>query len=126
MDLSAGPITIKAPSLTALNNFEIGATENNDFFSIQPNGAFGFDAHQSSLAFIGGTAADALGLTQAVGAFDSSPGGLHVSVGTFMNSVLTDVNQLGATVPFTSVQTNDTRIAAGLSTWAAANGITYV
>ena len=46
----------------------VGGTENNDFFDVQPNGSFGFDNNPSSLSYMSGTAAAALGLTQASGA----------------------------------------------------------
>ena len=70
-----GDITMTAPSFTVENQFYVGATENNDFFEIQPNGVFGFDLNPSSLSYMSGTAADALGLSQASEAIDSSPGG---------------------------------------------------
>ena len=69
-----GDITITATPLTVKNNFVTGATQNNEFFEIQPNGAFGFDQNPSSLSYATGTAADALGLSQAAGAIDFDAG----------------------------------------------------
>ena len=116
-----GDITITAPPLTVKNNFVTGATQNNQFFEIQPNGAFGFDQNPSSLSYATGTAADALGLSQAVGAIDSTPGGQHPTITEYMDSVLTETNQLGQPVQFGSFQTNDPRLEAGLATWAASS-----
>ena len=49
------------------------------FSKSQPNGYFGFDHNPSSLSYMSGTAAAALGLTQASGAINSTPGGQHPS-----------------------------------------------
>ena len=61
-----GDITTTAPPLlvnwNGNNNPIIGATENNDFFEIMPNGSFGFDQNPSSLSYASGTAAAALRL----------------------------------------------------------------
>ena len=61
-------MTITAPPLTVNYNSVIGATANRDYFEVQPGGALGFDHNPSSLSYMGGTAAAALGLTQASGA----------------------------------------------------------
>ena len=75
----------------------IGATENNDFFDVQPNGSFGFDNNPSSLSYMSGTAAAALGLTQASGAIDSSPGGQHPTTAQFMNNLVqNETSQFGS------------------------------
>ena len=67
-------ITITAPPLSVVldwaNQPIIGATENNDFFDVSPNGDFGYDYNPSSLSYMSGTAAAALGLTQASGAIE--------------------------------------------------------
>ena len=60
-----------ATPLTVGNYSAIGATANNDFFNVSTNGEFGYDNNPSSLSYMGGTAAAALGLTQASGARDS-------------------------------------------------------
>ena len=74
-------MTMTAPPLSRLMDYKsiVGATANNDFFDVSPNGAFGYDNNPSSLSYMSGTAAAALGLTQASGAIDSSPGGQHAS-----------------------------------------------
>ena len=120
-----GDITITAPPLTVKNNFVTGATQNNEFFEIQPNGAFGFDQNPSSLSYAtdvnGDSVADELGLSQAAGAIDSTPGGQHPTIKEYMDSVLTETNQFGQPVQFGSFQTNDPRLEAGLATWAASS-----
>ncbi len=68
-----------APPLSVIldwgNKPIIGATENNDFFDVSPNLNFPYDTVPSSLSYMSGTAAAMLGLTQASGAIDLSPGG---------------------------------------------------
>ncbi len=119
----AGDITMTAPSLTVENQFYAGATENNDFFEIQPNGVFGFDHNRSYLSYMGGTAADALGLTQASGAINSSPGGQHLSVANYMNHIVQDeTNQFGQPVQFGSFQSNEPRLDQDLAAWAQSIG----
>jgi hypothetical protein len=115
-----GDITMTAPSLTVENQFYKGATENNDFFEIQPNGVFGFNQNPSSISYVGGTpaAAAALGLTQESGAIDSSPGGLHESVAQYMDNVLNETNQFGQPVEFGSFQSTEPRLDANLAAWA--------
>ena len=104
-----GDITMTAPPLSVNwignNHPIIGATENNDFFDIQPNGSFGFDQNPSSLSYVSGTAAAALGLTQASGAIDSSPGGQHPTTAQFMDDIVQ--NETGQ---FGSFQTNIPRL----------------
>ena len=66
--------------------------------------AFGFDNNPSDLSYMSGTAAAALGLTQASGAIDSSPGGQHPTMAQFMNNLVqNETNQFG------SFQSNDPR-----------------
>ena len=93
-----------ATPLQVTNVSFIGATENNDFFEIQPNGAFGFDQNPSSLSYMSGTAAAALGLTQASGAIDSTPGGQHPTTAQFMNNLVQNENN-----QFGSFQTTEPR-----------------
>ena len=98
----------------------IGATENNDFFDVSPNGEFGYDYNPSSLSYMSGTAAAALGLTQASGAINSSPGGQHPSPSEFMNNLVQNENS-----QFGSFQNNIGQLAQGgpdyvdsLAAWA--------
>jgi hypothetical protein len=95
----------------------IGATENNDFFDVSPNGRFGYDANPSSLSYMSGTAAAALGLTQASGAIDSSPGGLHMTVSDFMNNLVQN-----ETRQFGSFQSSIPKYAQALAAWAQSIG----
>ena len=118
----SGDITITAPPLTVANNFVTGATQNNDFFEIQPNGAFGFDKNPSSLSYMTGTAATALRLAQGSGAINSSPGGQHPSIATFMYDIIhNETDQFGNPVQFGSFQTNEPRLNTVLATWAASS-----
>ena len=95
-------------SVDGNNKTITGETENNDFFDVQPNGSFGFDNNPSALSYMSGTAAAALGLTQASGAIDSSPGGQHPTTAQFMDSIVqNETNQFG------SFQSNEPRFADG-------------
>ena len=76
----------------------------NDFYDIMPQGSFGFDHNPSTLSYASGTAADALGLTQASGAILSSPGGQHPSVAQFMDQVLQEAQSQG--LGFSSFQSD--------------------
>ena len=76
----------------------------NDFYDIMPQGSFGFDSNPSTLSYASGTAADALGLTQASGAILSSPGGQHPSVAQFMDQVLQEAQSQG--LGFSSFQSD--------------------
>ena len=58
-------MTMTATPLSVSYNSVSGATANRDFFAVQPNAAFSFDYNLGSLSYSGGTAAAALGLTQA-------------------------------------------------------------
>ena len=111
----AGDLTMTATPLQVTNVSFVGATENNDFFEIQPNGFFGFDQNPSSLSYMSGTAADALGLTQASGAINSTPGGQHPTTAQYINSIVqNETNQFG------SFQTTEPRpgVSAALAAWA--------
>ena len=110
-------LTMTAPPLAVTLDWDnrpiIGETENNDFFDVQPNGYFGFDYNPSSLSYMSGTAATALGMTQASGAIDSSPGGQHLSVSEFMNNLVQN-----ETSQFGSFQSNIIPQAQALAAWA--------
>ncbi len=118
----AGDITMTAPPLTVFLDWDnqpiIGATENNDFFDVSPNGSFGFDFNPSDLSYMSGTAAAALGLTQASGAIDSSPGGQHPTMAQFLtNIVQNETNQFG------SFQSNIPRSSQAMAAWAQSTGL---
>ena len=106
----AGDITTTAPPLAV-------SLDNNNFFDVQPNGWFGFDNDPSDLSYMSGTAADALGLTQASGAINSSPGGQHPTTAQFMNDIVqNETNQFG------SFQSNEPRFDQALAAWAQSTG----
>ena len=63
-----------------------GATKNSGAFRIQQQGFVNFAS--SSLSYAGGTAAAALGLTQASGAYNSTPGQIVTSASAFMNNLI--------------------------------------
>src|SRR5580658_9924682 len=110
-----GAFTMTAPPMTvSLDGGHTIAT--NDFFDVDPSGDFGFDKDPSSLSFMSGTAAAALGLTQASGAIDSSPGGQHPTKGQFMTSIVQ--NETGQ---FGSFQSDEPRLNQALAAWAASN-----
>ena len=107
----AGDITTTAPPLAV-------SLDNNDFFDVQPNGSFGFDFNPSDLSYMSGTAAAALGLTQASGAIDSSPGGQHPTTAQFMNNIVqNETNQFG------SFQSDEPRLDQALAAWAQSTGL---
>jgi hypothetical protein len=118
---AAGPMTMTAPPLSVVLNWNdqpiIGATENNDFFDVTTNGGYGYNNNPSTLSYMSGTAATALGLTQASGAIDSSPGGQHLSASEFMNNLVQ--NEDGQ---FGSFQTNIPKADQGLAAWAQSTG----
>ena len=107
----AGDLTTTAPPLAV-------SLDNNNFLDVQPNGWFGFDNDPSDLSYMSGTAAAALGLTQASGAVDSSPGGQHPTTAQFMNEVLNETDQFGNPVQFGSFQSNEARFDQALAAWA--------
>ena len=109
-------MTMTATPLSVVLNWNnqpiIGATENNDFFDVSPNGDFGYDNNPSSLSYMSGTAAAALGLTQASGAINSTPGGQQPTVSEFMNNLVQNENS-----QFGSFQNNIGTLAQGSSTY---------
>ena len=109
----AGDLTMTAPLLNVAGYAIAGATQNHDFLEIQPNGSFGFDYYPSSLSYMSGTAAAALGLTQASGAVLSSPGGQPLTTAELMNDLVSNV-----TSQFGSLQSNYPEHSASLAAWA--------
>ena len=98
----AGDITTTAPPLSVILDWDnkpiIGATENNDFFDVSAEWLTSASIHNpSSLSYMSGTAAAALGLTQASGAINSSPGGQHPTAAEFMNNLVqNETSQFGS------------------------------
>ena len=83
INTTAVPFTVETQSATDSNgNFT------NYFFEVQPNPYFGYSFRPSDLSYAGGTAADALGLTEPSGALDASPGGIKELINAMMNNPL--------------------------------------
>jgi hypothetical protein len=79
MTMTGAPLSVAYYPVT-------GATENSGKFLIQQNGDFNYAS--SSLTYARGTPAAALGLTEASGAFLSSPGGIVTSPSAWMNNFI--------------------------------------
>ena len=115
MTMTAAPLQVGYLTVT-------GATENSNYFFVSQNGNFAFDL--SSLSYMGGTAAGPLGLTQASGAFVSSPGQIVTDPSAWMNNfVQNESDQFG------SFQTDWTQLAQlapeqqdALEAWAQSTG----
>lgn len=107
-----------APLLTVDLHHVTGRTNNHQYLMIQPSGAFGFNYLPSKLSYASGTAADALGLTQASGAVDSTPGGQTPTLAQLMNQSLKYTDQYGNPVHFGSYQSEEPRLDTGLSLWS--------
>ena len=110
MTMTATPLSV---FLDWNNQPIIGATENNDFFNVSANGAFGYDHDRSSLSYMSGTAAAALGLTQEAGAINSSPGGQSLSVSELMNNLVQSENS-----QWGSFQSTVPNVDQALEAWA--------
>ena len=111
MTMNATPLGVALVSV-------VGATENSDYFKIQPNGSFGYDHNPSSLSYMSGTAAAALGLMQASGAVNSTPGGALPSPSAFMNNLVQIENgQFGSFQMYGIVQQGP-NIQGSMAAWA--------
>jgi hypothetical protein len=77
-------LTMEGAPLNVVYNAVTGATANSGAFTIQQNGNFNYAS--SSLTYAGGTTAESLGLTQAAGAFLSSPGQIVTSASDWMDN----------------------------------------
>ena len=120
-------MTMTAPPLTVYYHSVIGATANRDYFEVQPNGDFGFDHNPSSLSYMGGTAAAALGLTQAAGALNSTPGGQQTSAAAFMNNLVqNETSQFGSfQATWGQLAQEDPEFLSDLAAWAQSTGGLY-
>ena len=117
-------MTMTAPPLHVLGNPVVGATGNNRF-TVQPDRNFGFDDNPSSLSYASGTAAAALGLTQASGAVDTTPGGQPPPAAAFLNNLVQNENaQFGS---FQGYFSKDPEFQSEMAAWAESNpGFTYL
>jgi len=111
-------MTMTGAPLSVIYTAIAGATANRAHFEVQQNGNFNFGS--SSLTYMGGTAAGALGLMQASGALLSSPGGIAPSASAFMNNLIqTESSQFGSVEnmwPGLAQEAPDTQ--APLAAWA--------
>jgi hypothetical protein len=115
-----GNLTMTAPGLTVENQaYMDGGQLTTDFFEIQPDGHDGFNYNPGSLSYMTGTAANALGLSQAAGAENASPGGQNISVANYMADIINrETDQYGNPVRFGSFMTNEPRLNTVLGEWA--------
>ena len=104
-----------------------GATSLRNFFEIQPNGQFGYDYNPSTLSFASGAAADELGLTQASGALNSTPGGALQSAAVFMNNLVqNEYSQFGSfQATWQTLAELDPKYLDDLAAWAQSTGDLY-
>jgi hypothetical protein len=117
-------ITITAPPLYVLGNPVVGSIGNNHF-TVQPDRNFQYDDNPSSLSYASGTAAVALGLTQASGAIDSSPGGQPPPAAVFLNNLVQNENAQFAS--FQGYFSKDPNFQSEMEAWAQSNpGIPYL
>ena len=114
------------PLVVNYNSFG-GATSQRNFFEIQPNGQFGYDYNPSTLSFASGTVADELGLTQASGALNSSPGGALQSASVFMNNLVqNEYSQFGSfQATWQTLAELDPEYLGDLAAWAQSTGDLY-
>ena len=116
-----------AAPLTVGNYSAIGATANNDFFNVSTNGEFGYDNNPSSLSYMGGTAAAALGLTQASGARDSTGGKVPPPTAFMSNLVQNENGQFGSYQTTLRPQAHeDPLYEDGLAAWATDGPYTFL
>ena len=108
-------------------NYNTLAGDQRNFFEIQPNGQFGYDYNPSTLSYMGGTAADALGLTQASGALNSFLGGALPSASAFMNNVVqSEYSQFGSfQATWETLAELDPAYLGDLAAWAPLTGDLY-
>ena len=118
--VSGEKMTMTATPLSVVNESATGATANNDYFGVSPNGAFGYDYNPSSLSYMAGTAAAALGLTQESGAINSTPGGLVPPPSAFLSNLVQNENgQFGSfQTTLGLVVQEDPEYGDGLADWA--------
>jgi hypothetical protein len=121
-------MTMRATPLSVTYHAIVGATANRAYFEVQPNGKFGFDNNPSSLSYMSGSAADALGLSQASsGALDSTPGGEPTSAAAFMNNLVQNENgQFGSfQAMWPQLAQEDPAYQGDLAAWAQSTGGFY-
>ena len=113
-------MTNKATPLSVTYNPIVGVTANRDYFEVSTNGDFGFDYNPSSLSYMGGSAAAALGLTQASGALDSTmPVGQPMAAPYMNNLVQYENSQFGSfQAVWPQLANEDPSYLGDLAAWA--------
>ncbi len=120
-------MTMTGPPLTVVLESIVGPTADNDYFKISTNGDFDYDHNPSSLSYMRGTAAAALGLTHASGAFDSTPGGALPSPSAFMSDLVQDENgEFGSfQMAYSNLSEGAPDYQGDLAAWAQSTGGLY-
>ncbi len=113
-------MTMKWTPLEVTYHYVVGATANRGYFEVSTNGEFGFDYSPSSLSYMGGSAAAALGLTQASGALDSTMPDGQPKAAAFMNNLVqNENNQFGSfQATWTQLAQEDPHYLGDLAAWA--------
>jgi hypothetical protein len=89
-------ITTTATPLSVVNESRIGATANNDYFDVSPNGAFGYDYNPSSLSYMSGSRGRA-GSDAKVWGHRLNAGGELPSASAYMNNLVEkETSQFGS------------------------------
>jgi hypothetical protein len=123
--VASGALTMKAAPLDVTYQAVTGATVNSGALWIEQNGDY--TVMPSSMTYVSGTAAALLRLTQAAGAYDSTPGQSTTSLSAWMNNIVQN-----ETNEFASFQTTyNPRAAtppsarAALEAWAQSSDGSY-
>jgi hypothetical protein len=109
------PITLKAAPMTVTYHAVAGATANKGSLWLAQNG--NGPPNTSSMSYVSGTAAAALGWTQASGAILSTPGGALDNVNAYMNSLV----GLATFADFYTDSDTDPTTESALASWTASN-----
>jgi hypothetical protein len=117
--LAVGPeaIMLRAAPMTVTYHTVKGATFNKGSLWLAQNG--NSPPNMSSMSYVAGTAAAALGWTQASGAILSTPGGALDSLDAYMNSLV----GLAAFTDFYTDYDTDPTTASALASWTASHPI---
>jgi len=118
MTMTGAPLSVVYTAIT-------GDTANRGYFSIQQNGDFNFDS--SSLTYAIGSAAEALGLTQAAGAWLAPLGVSITSASAFLNNLIqTEDGQFGSfQSTWQQLALESPQQTAALQAWAQSTGGQY-
>ncbi len=117
---ASGNFNITAPSLQVSDYSLVGGEgQSVQRLEVSPFGDYDFDQISNTMSFASGSAL--LGLSQASGAIDSSPGGQHPTTDQYLNSVYSDMGG-----NFGSIQTTELRLTPATENWANAHSITFL